>query len=84
METATHLPRICRTAVALISLCLLGLSACEDQPVPTNATEDARIARSMEDVAAGQARSEADVADIESARRHAAREKQSDSSRRAH
>lgn len=69
--------------MALVSLCLLGLSACEDQPVPTNATEDARIARSMEDVAAGQAQSEADVADIESARRDAAKEKQADFKRRA-
>lgn len=62
--------------IVMLSTCFIGLAACRESAAPTNASEDARISRGMEDVAAGQARSEADVADIETARRQASREKQ--------
>ena len=48
-----------------------------------NAAEDARISRGMEEVAAGQARSEANVADIEAERRQQAKEQQQKADREA-
>lgn len=83
-QTTPHLPHIRRApAAALLLLNILGLSACQEQPTPTNAAEDARISRGMEDVATGQAQSEADVAVIETERRRAAKERQVKASRGA-
>ncbi len=82
METTPHLPNTPRPAGSvLLMVCFLGFAACQDRPVQTNAAEDARISRSMEDVAAGQAKSEADVDNIEAARRQAAKEKQKTATR---
>lgn len=55
----------------LILLCYLavGVASCREPEPATNAAEDARISRGMEDVEAGQARSEADVAKKEADRR---------------
>lgn len=59
--------------VLTLVLMSTGLAACKESVPVTNATEDARISRSMEDVAAGQVQSEADVAKIEAARRQDAK-----------
>lgn len=60
----------------LLSFMGTGLVSCQE-PVPnTNAAEDARISRSMKEVAAGQARSEADVAKIEADRRKEVKDRQ--------
>ena len=70
IETIPYLPHNPHApGLLFLALCCLGLSACQDPPRPMNAAEDARISRGMEEVAAGQARSEANVADIEAARR---------------
>lgn len=74
--------RRCAEAV-FVSLGLFALAACQEAPVATNAAEDARISRGMEDVAEGQARSEADVANIEANRRQAAQDKQMNAAKRA-
>jgi hypothetical protein len=50
------------------------VAGCQDEPAPTDAKEEARIERGMEKVAAGQARSEAHVAEVEAARRVSAKE----------
>lgn len=48
---------------------LSGLSACQEPPAPPrNAAEKARFARDMEEVEAGQARTDANVAEIAAAR----------------
>lgn len=64
---------------AAIAACTLGLAACEENEPPRNASEQARIDSAMEEVEAGQARSDINVAEVkasEDLERQEARERQ--------
>ena len=82
IDTTSYLPHSRRApGLLFLALCCLGLAACEDPPEPMNAAEDARISRGMEEVAADQVRSEANVANIEAARRQDVKEQRQNAAR---
>jgi hypothetical protein len=69
-----HLTHHCRLAGLMATVASLALAACQ-QPAEPNATQNASISRSLEDVEAGQARSEAHVNEVAVAKRERSREK---------
>jgi predicted transcriptional regulator len=70
-----HLTHRCRTSGLIAAAASLALAACEE-PVERNAAENASIARGLEEVEAGQARSDTHVNEVGAAKREKSREEQ--------